>query len=158
MLTTRQVILVDLLLRGPGTGAELQTRLREQFKGRAAINNGAVYPALRDMETGGLAELDGYKQPAFGIPAKRYRLTSQGRDAAEVERTLFMVFFKAEEQAEPEPVDTEAEEQAGRNVVLLLSRRTLTDTFTPEQLAAYKANRHVKAAPNAPLRPLHGSF
>jgi PadR family transcriptional regulator PadR len=46
---TARAALLQVLIRGPGYGLSLIDRVKEHTNGKIALNQGSVYPALRDM-------------------------------------------------------------------------------------------------------------
>lgn len=76
--------LLQALIRGDSFGLELIDRVKEATNGALVLNQGSVYPALRDLEREGL--LESYAGPPLpergGRPRVYYRLTAQGQRAA----------------------------------------------------------------------------
>lgn len=91
--------LLQVLIREPGYGLSLIDRVKDHTKGRIALNQGSVYPALRDMEREGLvASYEGESTPERGgRPRIYYRITAEGlRVAREQSETVMALFAKLE--------------------------------------------------------------
>lgn len=76
--------LLQALIRGDSFGLELIERVRDATNGALVLNQGSVYPALRDLEREGL--LESYAGPPLpergGRPRIYYKLTALGQRAA----------------------------------------------------------------------------
>jgi len=96
---TARAALLQVLIRGPGYGLSLIDRVKDHTKGRLSLNQGSVYPALRDMEREGLvASYEGETTPERGgRPRIYYRITAEGlRAAREQSETVLALFALAE--------------------------------------------------------------
>ena len=97
-LTTKAALL-QALFAGPGYGLELIARVAERTGGRVRLGQGSVYPALRDLEAGGLVRSwtgsRGVK--GAGRPRVYYELTVAGVGAASALRDAVIGFVEAGE-------------------------------------------------------------
>lgn len=93
-LSTRFALLL-LLRQRPGYGLELIERARGASGGSLVLLEGAVYPALRSLERGGLVEsYEDETAPARGgRPKVYYRITGPGRLAAAGHQTSVAALF-----------------------------------------------------------------
>jgi PadR family transcriptional regulator, regulatory protein PadR len=93
-LTTRAALL-QALIQGEGFGLQLIERVKERTKGAVTLNQGSVYPALRDLEAEGLVKsYDGETTPERGgRPRRYYKITAEGRKAAFAERDAIAGLF-----------------------------------------------------------------
>lgn len=92
---TSRAALLQVLIRGPGYGLSLIDRVKEHTNGKIALNQGSVYPALRDMEREGLVEsYEGESTPERGgRPRIYYRITAEGLRAAHEQSTSVLALF-----------------------------------------------------------------
>lgn len=79
-----QAVLLQTLLSGPGYGLELIDRVKTQTKGHIQLNQGTVYPLLREMEAEGLLDsYEGDPLPERGGRRRRYyKVTPEGMQVA----------------------------------------------------------------------------
>lgn len=79
--------LLQVLVDGPGFDLDLIERVRAKTGGAVQLLEGSVYPALRSLRLGGLAEVrDGDTTDRGGRPKRFYTLTHAGREQAERDR------------------------------------------------------------------------
>jgi len=80
-----KTLLLQALLEGEGFGLELGDRISRRSGGRTGLHQGALYPALRELERTGLVTS---RTTETALPARRgrprvyYALTAKGRHAA----------------------------------------------------------------------------
>jgi PadR family transcriptional regulator, regulatory protein PadR len=82
---TAQAAILQALISGPAFGLEIIDRVSTRTKGKITLNQGSIYPALRDMERDGLLESyngDEVVPERGGRPRRYYRLTAKGAEAA----------------------------------------------------------------------------
>jgi len=84
------------LLQGPGYGLELIERVRVRSRGRIRLPQGAVYPALRDLERRKLLRSWTVNPPRSGRPRTYYELTTKGIAVAEAQREAIVGFAASE--------------------------------------------------------------
>ena len=87
-----ETALLLALLEGPGYGLELIARVRKRSRGRVRLPQGAVYPALRDLERRKLLRRWAVKAKATGRPRTYYELTPKGISFAQSEREMIAGF------------------------------------------------------------------
>ena len=82
-----KVALLQALISGESYGLELIERVKDATGGRTTLQQGRVYPVLRQLEAEGLLEsYDG--EPLAergGRPRRYYKLTAEGRRAAKAD-------------------------------------------------------------------------
>ncbi|MDB4930662.1 MAG: hypothetical protein JWM10_3146 [Myxococcaceae bacterium] len=87
MKQSHQLILAALI-RGQSFGLEIAERVKSSSNGRHELGQATLYPALRELEAGGL--LHSWEEQAPGIrggrPRRYYSLTALGSAAAMEER------------------------------------------------------------------------
>lgn len=93
-----ETALMLALLQGPSYGLDLIERIR--LRSRIHLPQGAVYPALRDLERRGLLRRWNVKPPGAGRPRTYYELTPRGVAAARARRDAVARLGSA-----PRPVD-----------------------------------------------------
>ena len=81
---TLDILLLQTLARGPLHGYGISRWLRQTTENEFRVDEGALYPALRRLETKGLVEAE-WGTTETGRDAKFYRLTSAGRKQLERE-------------------------------------------------------------------------
>ena len=74
------------LLHGPSYGLDLIERVRVRSRGRIRLPQGAVYPALRDLERRKLLRRWTVSSAGTGRPRTYYELTPKGIAAAQGQR------------------------------------------------------------------------
>src|SRR5688572_4281152 len=86
MLDTRTALL-QALISGDSYGLELIDRVKAATKGQIVLQQGRVYPLLRELERQGLLRsYDGDPlQDRGGRPRRYYELTAEGRRVARQE-------------------------------------------------------------------------
>ena len=94
-LNARTALLLALL-QGPGYGLDLIERVRVRSRGRIRLPQGAVYPALRDLERRKLLRSWTVNPRGTGRPRTYYELTPKGIAVAEVERDAIAGFAASE--------------------------------------------------------------
>ena len=87
--------LLQALVRGPGYGLDLITRVKTQTEGKLVLGQGSIYPTLRELERAGFVE--SYEGPRLrergGRPRVMYRLTALGaREAMDQRDTVLRLF------------------------------------------------------------------
>jgi len=100
---TAKAALLQALLRGPGFGLDLITRVKDLTLGTVELGQGSVYPALRDLERGGL--LESHEEPPSergGRPRRYFKLTNAGEKAALEQRRVVLSIFGAPDYMVPE--------------------------------------------------------
>lgn len=88
--------LLQALISGDGYGLDLIERVKTRTNGEVSLNQGSVYPALRDLEREGLVKsYEGEPLPERGgRPRRYYKLTALGqRSARDQGRTLASFFL-----------------------------------------------------------------
>jgi PadR family transcriptional regulator PadR len=88
--------LLQALCSGAGYGLELIDRVKERTGGLVKLHQGSIYPALRAMEREGLLESferSEADEARGGRPRRYYRLTAEGRLAANDDRKVFSGFL-----------------------------------------------------------------
>jgi PadR family transcriptional regulator, regulatory protein PadR len=73
------LLLLSVLVRGPGHGYEVITRLRETSEGAFELPEGTVYPALHRLDEAGL--LASTWTVVNGRRRRIYRVTTAGQEA-----------------------------------------------------------------------------
>lgn len=76
--------LLQELIRGQGYGAELIERVKKNTRGAVNLHMGNTYPALRELEAGGLVKSwEAEPTPERGgRPRRYYKITAAGQRAA----------------------------------------------------------------------------
>ena len=94
-IVTAQGALLQVLIDGEGYGLELIERVAARTKGKVALGQGSVYPALRGLEADGLVksrEADPTPERG-GRPRVYYKLTAAGQREAIAARKAMAVLF-----------------------------------------------------------------
>jgi PadR family transcriptional regulator PadR len=92
---TAKAALLHALVEGDGYGLELIERLKQRTRGRLALGQGSIYPALRDLERDQLVssyELAGGPERG-GRPRIYYKITAQGRRALKEQRAVLQALL-----------------------------------------------------------------
>jgi PadR family transcriptional regulator PadR len=88
MRVDAKTAILQALTTGEGFGLELLARIESRTGGKTRLSEGAIYPALRELERQGLIEsFEGETvRERLGRPRIYYRLTGEGRRVAQEER------------------------------------------------------------------------
>jgi PadR family transcriptional regulator len=91
-----KMALLQALVAGESYGLELIDRVKQMTRGEVVIVQGAVYPALRELESEGLAEsYDGVPMAERGgRPRRYYKLTSAGERSAKAQARALIGLLK----------------------------------------------------------------
>jgi len=84
------MLLLAVLIAGPGHGYAIISRLRERSEGAFDLPEGTVYPALHRLEHAGL--LDSTWETAAGRRRRLYRLTAAGQKSLTAEAQQWRAF------------------------------------------------------------------
>ena len=88
----------------PAHGLELIRRVRERTGGAVSLNQGSVYPALRQLERERLVRSwNGKSAKGGGRPRRYYELTASGVKEARVVKQTVVSLVKGTEAATPSP-------------------------------------------------------
>jgi PadR family transcriptional regulator, regulatory protein PadR len=96
MLIDVRAALLQALMQGDSYGLELIERVKTDTKGRAVMLEGRVYPALRELESGGFLEsYEGERLPERGgRPRIYYKITAEGRRTARADAKALIGLLK----------------------------------------------------------------
>ncbi len=102
-LVSARAAVMQALISGGGFGLDLIERIRAASGGAVVMCQGAIYPALRDLEREGLVR--GYPgEPHYsrhgGRPRVNSTLTPKGRKVALATRNAVLGLFGPEEEGE----------------------------------------------------------
>ena len=86
---TTRPLLLGILAEGESYGYALIQRVKELSHGQLHWTEGMLYPVLHRLETEGLIAAE-WKEGESGRRRKYYRLTRQGRKAANFERDQWL--------------------------------------------------------------------
>ena len=89
-----EVLLLDLLERGPMYGYQIVKEVRARSEGMLELKEGSLYPALHRLEQAGLIE-GFWQRRDDGADRRYYRLTARGIEAAQEQRTAWRRFAAA---------------------------------------------------------------
>ena len=91
-----EVLLLDLLERGPMYGYQIVKEVRARSEGMLELKEGSLYPALHRLEQAGLIE-GFWQRRDDGADRRYYRLTADGVHAAQAKRAAWRRFTAAVE-------------------------------------------------------------
>jgi PadR family transcriptional regulator PadR len=93
--------LLQALISEDGYGLDLIERVKKRTNGQVVLNQGSVYPALRDLEREGLVK--SYESEPLpergGRPRRYYKLTAAGQRSAFAQGRALAPFFLLPEGA-----------------------------------------------------------
>lgn len=87
------LIILDVLHRGPNYGYGIRKRVFERSKGTVNWLDGTIYPVLRHLEKQGLVTSH-WKEPKDGRQRRYYRLTPRGQRACLRHRRQWTAFTR----------------------------------------------------------------
>jgi PadR family transcriptional regulator PadR len=85
LTSTVSVLILSFLTERPMYGYEMLQEAERRSARTFQLKEGTLYPALRQMERGGLLKA-AWRESAAGRPRKYYSLTAKGRRVAESKR------------------------------------------------------------------------
>lgn len=104
--TATGILLLEILMRGPGYVRQLRARIRQHSGDRFDVLPGSAYPAIeRLLDEGMLVESEGPQQQ--GRPRRWYAITPLGRAEAEADRAAILALLLTE-RTDDEHRDTTA--------------------------------------------------